>query len=792
MPQLAHHQIYPSTAPQLGALHGYPSPPASDGSSGGRADGYHPYRRGDRGGEGHKEGGGGAGKAVVTRVPVPPILPPVGSQMSSGGGSGVGGKKAGGRYSMEFPALPGKQPSGLAAPVSGAGGMYQSSSGQGSSSTVNSTTHTRSSSTSALNSARTSPIPPASGPPPASIRPRTESQASTRSSSQSSARPSIGAHGRSASSSDVGSVRDRSSFDSSRGGATPTPGKKPSPLGRAQVEDEYDSDSTAGAAEGQRAPSRQGVAGRFKNSFGSKGSISGLGEADLNGQRPPQVQARQRVESSSSAESSAPKTPPNQHGALPKVAAGAGTTAAAVPAAGSSASSTRPPVAAKTGRFSMLNPRANGSTDNLSISSTVSSASMMLRKIGNMGKLARRSSMMSLTKAFGRRKDDPDAEPDQAKLSKKDKKKAASSSASVSHATAEVEASGDKGISPAAALARKHQQLYAEQERQAAAEAAAASAVRSFEVHARNDSGASEASSGGGKAGKKSRKWGFGSSSKNKENDDAASVAEDASVRAAGGSKFGSAGDGAAFDPDRTPRQSLEVLDQPHAAYRPFNEDGTYPGQDEGEYQSSLAGMPMWKRDAKAAKGVLKGAGTYNQEDYAPNRASQQNRRAASFDASHGSAPSAMTPSGGVLSHDLPDATTIDGAAVAEARTHPDGPSHVLSDSPGPSTPTSPGTSPYTLPALNASAPALHGPFLGQPVRAQSAPAGPAKKISFAANLSVHTTWPAGVYDRKPELGTCNKLTPTLAQRIKEELNAFKMEEMEVHPSSRCWTQFFV
>ena len=148
-----------------------------------------------------------------------------------------------------------------------------------------------------------------------------------------------------------------------------------------------------------------------------------------------------------------------------------------------------------------------------------------------------------------------------------------------------------------------------------------------------------------------------------------------------------------------------------------------------------------------------------------------------------------------MLSHDLPDATTIDGAAVTEARAHhPGGPAHLLAEgSPRPSSPTSPGRSPYTLPALNASAPALNGPFLGQPVRAQTVPsAAPARRISFAPNLSVHTTWPAGVYDRKPELGTCNRLTPTLAQRIKEELNAFKMEEMEVHPSSRHWTQFFV
>ena len=531
------------------------------------------------------------------------------------------------------------------------------------------------------------------------------------------------------------------------------------------------------------------MASRFKKTFSSKGSISGLSEGELEGHRPPTVQPRQRVESSSSAESSAPRTPPNQNGALHKAGAGAGTGAGSSGPVGvgtSSGASTRPPNANKSGRFGMLNSRANGSTDNLSISSTVSSASMMLRKIGNMGKIARRSSMMSLTKAFRSKKDDDPADGGAAKPSKKDKKKAASSGASVSHATAEVEASGDKGMSPAAALARKHQQLYAEQERQAAAKAAAANEVRSFEVHARHDSGAAEAP-------KKSRKWGFGS--KNKENDDAASIMDDASIRAPSAKISAAAASmSERFDPDRTPRQSLEVLDQPYGHYRPLEDGSGTDHHDEGggEYHPSLAGMPMWKRDAKAGKGVLKGAGTYNQEDYAPSKANQHSRRAASFDASHGSAVSAATPSG-VLSHDLPNATTIDGAAVTEARAPPAGPAaaHLLSDSPRASPPTSPGGSPYAVPALNASAPALHGPSPGQPVRAQSAPAA-ARRISFAQNLSVHTTWPAGVYDRKPELGTCNKLTPTLAQRIKEELNAFKMEEMEVHPSSRHWTQFFV
>ncbi|EHL02590.1 putative protein BNI4 [Glarea lozoyensis 74030] len=45
-------------------------------------------------------------------------------------------------------------------------------------------------------------------------------------------------------------------------------------------------------------------------------------------------------------------------------------------------------------------------------------------------------------------------------------------------------------------------------------------------------------------------------------------------------------------------------------------------------------------------------------------------------------------------------------------------------------------------------------------------------------------------YDRRGEIATCNRLTPMLAQQIKEELNTFKME-MEVHESSKVYTHFF-
>ncbi|KAI1609384.1 hypothetical protein EDD36DRAFT_387538 [Exophiala viscosa] len=64
------------------------------------------------------------------------------------------------------------------------------------------------------------------------------------------------------------------------------------------------------------------------------------------------------------------------------------------------------------------------------------------------------------------------------------------------------------------------------------------------------------------------------------------------------------------------------------------------------------------------------------------------------------------------------------------------------------------------------------------------------RNISFSPRLQFHDTWPSGEYDRRGEIATCNRLTPMLAQQIKEELNTFKME-MEVHESSKVYTHFF-
>jgi hypothetical protein len=71
--------------------------------------------------------------------------------------------------------------------------------------------------------------------------------------------------------------------------------------------------------------------------------------------------------------------------------------------------------------------------------------------------------------------------------------------------------------------------------------------------------------------------------------------------------------------------------------------------------------------------------------------------------------------------------------------------------------------------------------------RAATAPATPTGRstpkrgIQFSPRLEFHETWHSAEYDRRGEPATCNNLTVAIAQMIKEELNAFKLEEMEVH-----------
>ena len=95
----------------------------------------------------------------------------------------------------------------------------------------------------------------------------------------------------------------------------------------------------------------------------------------------------------------------------------------------------------------------------------------------------------------------------------------------------------------------------------------------------------------------------------------------------------------------------------------------------------------------------------------------------------------------------------------------------------------------FSHPGLNSSAPALSTMLSSAaqpPTLTHRSATAPVKRLTFAANLSIYDTFSSAAYDRRSEPATWSHLTPALAQRIKEELNSYKMEEMEVHALSRA------
>ncbi|KAJ3565635.1 hypothetical protein NP233_g7502 [Leucocoprinus birnbaumii] len=214
------------------------------------------------------------------------------------------------------------------------------------------------------------------------------------------------------------------------------------------------------------------------------------------------------------------------------------------------------------------------------------------------------------------------------------------------------------------------------------------------------------------------------------------------------------------------------------------------------------------ERTKRPARGILKNAGSYDQSQYFNDQVIPTRTRSNSYN-SHPGQTAELGPLARIPS---PDPDHIDG--LHRHNSHSSGHSNTAT---APSIPpldfkTSPIRSEFNdtplstsvdrppsifqHPALNSSAPALSmiastGSNAAPTLTHRSATA-PTKKLAFATSLSVYDTFSATVYDRRSEPATWSRLTPALAQRIKEELNSYKMEEMEVHAASRIHTQFFV
>ncbi|PIL30762.1 hypothetical protein GSI_06930 [Ganoderma sinense ZZ0214-1] len=464
---------------------------------------------------------------------------------------------------------------------------------------------------------------------------------------------------------------------------------------------------------------------------------------------------------------------------------------------------------------SLFNNKFNRSTDNISLSSTMSSASMVIRKLGSIGKLARRNSLAGITSLFKDKKDKDGEEEGGGGSGKKSKKKkgekAAAAEASVSHVTAELDRSEWSsnpemaGLSPAARLARQHTlksnaeaaaRAKAEAEARVAAQAQAVNVPTTWEKNTTSRQGEGSPAK-------------IGSSSKVNENGMRVVVEHDDSDS---GSEGG--------HDNHAPNYSIEGWEDDEDWGEAHEEeditirqalDSASLEEDEDMEPWAINVRRSVERTRKPAKGILKNGSDYSQDAYLPPNPAFTRARSNSYD----SAPlQGEVPPLGHLPQS--DPAQIDGLQhKSHGSTNGHSPqtsatflpplsfdSKLTLDSPSKTeTPTAITSSlgPEKEKASlfshpNSSAPALSTmfPVSNPPTLSHRSATAPAKRLAFAANLSVYDTFPATVYDRRSEPATWSRLTPALAQRIKEELNSYKMEEMEVHAASRVHTQFFV
>ncbi|KAI5451302.1 hypothetical protein NCC49_001897 [Naganishia albida] len=422
----------------------------------------------------------------------------------------------------------------------------------------------------------------------------------------------------------------------------------------------------------------------------------------------------------------------------------------------------------------------NASTDNISIGSTVSSASMMIRKMGALGKLARRNSMAGISRIFKNKDDedgiivpepkmveDPSASGTKFKKKKKGLFGSKSQSANSTTDSASANIIGANGqtaedLTPAAKLARQHTvRTKSEEARKAAA---AARASRQLPPAAAYDQGAMQ----------------------NAQRDESNQEVDDVDKVAAQLSQFSLSAETTAD----APVDDDQYGDAPEMAEDYDGEFGAEDGSSVDGDDSDEEGEYVWGRSyrdryAIPARGILKTGPGYGPQQW-------PRVRAISSENANYRQPGPLAK---IPSHD-PD--HLDGKNNKhESNYDPFSQSFSPFESNIDREPLADRLNfPYTHPGLNLSAPVLSSMSLnlpggGKPYRSATSPPVEKRNINWAPECAIYHTFHAEVYDRRSEPATCNRLTPQLAQQIKDELNGYKMEEMDVHPSSRIHTHFF-
>jgi hypothetical protein len=469
---------------------------------------------------------------------------------------------------------------------------------------------------------------------------------------------------------------------------------------------------------------------------------------------------------------------------------------------------------AKKKRTALFNSRLNASTDNISLSSTMSSASVVIRKLGSIGKLARRNSLAGITSLFKDKKDRDENGENDGKGKKKKGGKGQAAEASVSHVTAELDRSSTEwsaelnGLSPAAKLARQHT---LKSNAEAAAKAKAQEEAAAAAADAATSAAAAASTSSATQAAEHVPTTWEKNTTTTRGTPDTARMNEDGMRVVVEDDDSGSEGESEHPHDYSTYIEGWEDEDWSHID---DDEDLTIRrglertslGDDEYDHEPWAIGIRRSvERTRQPSKGILKStpschscmfmlrriylptdADGYDQHSFMDTPTNYSRLRSNSYNShparAHELGPLARIPS--------PNPDHIDGLRHPAASSGSSGflPALSFEDDEG-IRPSSERTL-FNHPNLNSSAPVLSTMLSSPPTLAHRSATTPVKRLAFANNLSVYDTFASSVYDRRSEPATWSRLTPALAQRIKEELNSFKMEEMEVHAASRIQYAF--
>lgn len=453
---------------------GTPPPQAHRSASGDQAQqysGFHPYRRPNRQqSQPHSSLDSASDRRQgINHIPHPPYARPDASGSSSSVSSSSSRKRTNSNQSVQSNGHSNRRPS----PVSSTGG--------------HSSSRNPSSSTGGGGPALTPSTQPAA-PSPLRQQPHHRNSSSSSTSTATSIRPGALSLSPPTSSVSTTSAVASTSTASSTGSVTPRL-TRPSPLSQGTFtasekrmsRDDIDLGALQDAS--QSASSRSGgLKGRLRRALSFNTAQVLKEEESVDDIDDVSIKASQvnKIKEKAGNNSSSPKANGSENGSANAIDIGV-----------DDVSSTKAPpqVKKKSRAASLFNARMNMSTDNISLSSTVSSASVMIRKLGTMTKLARRNSLAGITSLFKDKDRDKDGQRDK-KGKKKDKKassKSEASEASVSHVTAELDRMGGdwtvnsaelQGLTPAAKLARQHT-LKSNAEAAARAKEAAAAACSS-------------------------------------------------------------------------------------------------------------------------------------------------------------------------------------------------------------------------------------------------------------------------------------------------------------------------